>query len=157
MTSQAQRDSVRTAARASARARAERAQPNARKLAAELAILHRFDLKRRTLGHDYGAGQRARELARRGRELDRLAGNLGYTSLALVAAGVDLPASMTRGMVALTARELDAAFDRVAVPRVKRLRREDYRSSTSATRRTVAAWDSVLAGLAVELGRELAR
>lgn len=118
----------------------------ARKRAAELAILTRFDLVRHSLGHDYGGGQRRTELGRIERDLEP-----DLVSIAYAAAGITLPASMLeRAGEPLTAVELEAAYQRVGAPRVARVGRESYRRSTPGTTRTLRAWarlDAWLKGL----------
>lgn len=88
---------------------------------AELVIVEDFDAWRSAAGHDYGAGQRARELRRRRREL------------ALVGGPVD----------DLTPAELFAAFERIGPERIRRIEREDYRRRTPATERTIRTWRSL--------------
>jgi hypothetical protein len=108
----------------------------ARDLAAELAILTRYDGLRDLERHDYGGGQRRRELMRLERDLDA-----NLVSLAYSAAGVTLPESMlARAGAPFTPAELRAAFERVGRPRIARIEREDYRRRTRATERTVRAW-----------------
>lgn len=93
------------------------------RLEAERAILAGFDWRRGAAGHDYGGGQRHAELIRRQRELIRLGGN------------------ENAGDAGVPRADLEAAWARIAVPRYRRLQREDYRRSTPATRRTIAAWE----------------
>lgn len=114
-----------------------------RDAAAELAVLCVYDLQRELARHDYGSGQRTAELNRRRRALE-----LGGTysdhgvTLAYAAAGVLLPASsVERAGAPLTAEELRAAWNRVALPRIARLAREPYRHGTPSSRRTRRAWD----------------
>lgn len=92
---------------------------------AELALLRRFDDMRRAAGHDFGAGQRARELARLERDLDRAAG--GWRAL-------------EAELEAVTRAELAAAFERIGRPRMRRLELEGYRRETPATVRTMRTW-----------------
>lgn len=103
-------------------AEAEKAVTIAR-LEAEVAILTGFDWRRGAAGHDYGGGQRSNELIRRRRELIRLGGN------------------EHAGDAGVPRDDLVAAWGRIAVPRYRRLQRENYRRSTQATRRTIAAWE----------------
>lgn len=106
------------------------AAPEIRELIAEREILDRFDTLRRSLGHDYGAGQRARELRNRERELDRL--------------------DPLHNEPPVTDAEIVAAFERIAPARIARIDREDFRRSTPATKRTIQAWTR-LAGRIDEL------
>lgn len=91
----------------------------ARRLAAELEILLTYDA-RRAGWYDYGAGQRAKELSRRRRELHSL-DPLGE---------LEPP----------TPQEALEAFERVGRPRLRRLERESFRHGSRSTDRSVAAW-----------------
>jgi hypothetical protein len=93
------------------------------RLEAERAILAGFDWRRGAAGHDYGGGQRHNELTRVERELIRLGGN------------------PQAGDAGVPREDLEAAWGRIARPRYRRLQRENYRRSTQATRRTIAAWE----------------
>lgn len=93
-----------------------------RELHAELVVLTTFDALRQAAGHDYGAGQRGAEIARRTRELHES----------------PHPAEPYPDN-----DELAAAFERVGSPRIARIAREDYRRSSPATRRTRATWARV--------------
>jgi hypothetical protein len=77
-------------------------------LEAELAILLAFDWRRSAAGHDYGGGQRAAELQRRQREVIRLGGTTEPGLAGMAGAGADL----------------EAAWARVAAPRIRRLERD---------------------------------
>lgn len=122
----------------------------ARASAAELAVLSVFDLHRAVLGHDYGGGQRRMETNRRERALE---GDL--VTLAYAAADVRLPESMIeRAGEPLTAIELQAAWERVAEPRIRRVEREGYRRDTPGTRRTRKAWHHSRVWLDGRLKRE---
>lgn len=110
----------------------------AAELAAERAVLHAFDLKRRAAGHDYGCGQRWRELVRRQRELESRCVTSSRSAYEL-----ERDASPA---------ELLAAFERVARPRIRRIEAEDYRRSTPSTQRTLRTWRRIGAELeALEL------
>jgi hypothetical protein len=102
-----------------------------REKAADYVVLDRFDDLRRIAGHDYGVGQRRRELRRLERELE--SAGIRPLSLTLNVAEGDRD-------LELTASELRAAFDRVSRSKRARLEAEDYRRSTSATRATVETW-----------------
>lgn len=107
---------------------------------AELAVLEQFDILRQATGHDFGAGQRAAELARRRREL-RHPGSIDVTDT-----------------LGATAEEMAEAFERVGRPRLARIEREDFRRHTAATGRTFAAWTRLerrLAIAAAKPGRKL--
>lgn len=91
-----------------------------RERAAELAVLELYDYRRGVAGHDYGAGQRTRELQRRRRELEQIVDRLD------------------RHEVRLAAR-------RLAASRLRRLEREGYRAHTPASSRTIATWQSIAA------------
>ena len=91
-----------------------------RELAAEYVVLSEFDRRRRLAGHDYGSGQRWKELVRYERDELR---------------GVDVDE------LELTDDELALAFRRVSSPRVARLTEESYRRDTPSTRRTIATWN----------------
>jgi hypothetical protein len=69
--------------------------------------------------------------SRRGRELDRLAKRVVDAGVHVGPDG-HLPAS--------TRDELVAAWDRVARPRIARVRRETFRADTKYSRATLAAW-----------------
>lgn len=94
-------------------------QQTRRELWADYVILATYDELRSTAGHDYGAGQRAAELSRRRRNLPE-------------------PLELE-----LTPTELSDAFRRVAVPRIARLDREDFRQHTQPTLRTLKTWERV--------------
>lgn len=104
-----------------------------RRLEAELAILDLFDDVRHRLGHDYGGGQRARELGRRRYELQRLGARSDFGG----------------ALAELEPVDLSAAWARVGAPRVARLERraEGYRRRTTSTAKTVRAWELVKAEL----------
>lgn len=88
-------------------------------LAAELRILEAYDSIRRTLGHDYGVGQRYAELRRVRREA--------------AVRGVEDHVSTTD--------ELAAAFKRIGRPRRQRIEySEAYRRNTPAGNRAMSAW-----------------
>jgi hypothetical protein len=95
-------------------------------LEAELAVLLAFDWRRRAR-HDYGGGQRFAELIRRRRDLERLGGSTDPGLAGMALAGADL----------------EAAWTRVAAPRIRRLERETYRGQTPATRCAREAWARV--------------
>lgn len=105
-----------------------------RRLVAELAVLDRYDLHRRTAGHDYGAGQRVAELRRRGRVLRDRYGMQGSLSSHELAAQV-------------TGAELLAAFERVGRPRWERVQADEARffprGETPASTRTRRVWARV--------------
>jgi hypothetical protein len=94
---------------------------------ADWTVLVTFDKVRSALGHDYGAGQRRAEIAR---------ADARYTA-ALRAASQHYQAPDGRE---LSRVDLEAAWRRIARPRIRRLEREDYRGGTPATRRTRTAW-----------------
>lgn len=96
-------------------------------LEAELWLLERFDMLRRVKLDDYGKGQRHRELARLRNDLERRGGRRYF-------------AGTRDELRTLNADDVAAAWDRIARPRIARLRRETYRSSTRPTRMTLAAW-----------------
>lgn len=98
---------------------------------AELAVLEYFDSERRRAGHDYGAGQRIREIRRYRRELETM-GELPI--------GYGLAIESTSEV---TTDELASAFERVARPKIARIEAEDYRRSTPATKRTLGTWRRV--------------
>jgi hypothetical protein len=107
-----------------------------RGLAAELVVLELYDDRRRLFGHDYGNGQRVRELNRRHRELEPC--------------GMIVPP--------LDAGELYAAYLRVGVPRLARARREQQRyGATSSNVRTIRAWERLARAFADRAYRELQR
>lgn len=108
------------------------AETPARERAADYRVLDRFDTLRRRAGHDYGAGQRTRELR-----------NL-RVELSMLAPGTELEG------FELTPAELRAAFERVSAPKIARLKGEGYRSHTPATMRTRETWNR----LARELGTD---
>lgn len=108
--------------------------------AAELLVLDRFDTLRSKAGHDYGAGQRARELRALRRELE------GY--------GLRLAEEDRTVVEPLTAGELLASFRRIASVKRDRIRREDYRRSTPATQRTLRTWDRLENELTIASGLE---
>jgi hypothetical protein len=132
------------------RTRAEEAEAAVarRRQTAELAVLTAYDFVRVVTGHDYGAAQRRGEL----RRLEREVGQDGET-VALVAAGVELPASMMRDLEPLTRDELATAWAKVARPKLRRLEREAFRSGTPATRRTLEAWHRTADRLGLEVDR----
>jgi hypothetical protein len=88
---------------------------------AELELLASYDAMRERAGYDYGAGQRAGELRRR--------------RLRLEARGIDRDDAP-----AVELAELEQAWRRIAVPRMRRLELEQYRADTPATRRTLETW-----------------
>lgn len=95
---------------------------NARELAAELELLELYDVRRASQGHDYGCGQRAGELMRRRRELERL-DPLGE---------LEPP----------TREELDAAWHRVLLPRFERVKRDAEKwGESSNSIRAVATFE----------------
>jgi hypothetical protein len=104
-----------------------------RALAAELALLTRYDMLRDLVGHDYGRGQRYSDLRRRERALGP-----NLVALAYHAAGV--PTAVDPILEPLTRDELVAAWQRVGRPRMARLAREGYRADTPASRRTLRTW-----------------
>jgi hypothetical protein len=95
--------------------------------AADYRVLDRFDTLRSRAGHDYGAGQRTRELRNLRRELE------GY--------GLRLAEEDRTLVEPLTPAELRAAFDRVSAPKIARLEAEAYRAHTPATTRTRETWE----------------
>lgn len=112
-----------------------------RRARAELTILERFDDHRAYRYGDYGGGQRAGELSRRRHELERLATRLErYVDVA--------EPDPTRD-------ELRRAFQRVGLPRYRRLVREAERQQTylGRGRRTRPTGESIKAWqrLATEL------
>lgn len=105
------------------------------RLVAELEVLERFDWLRQAAGHDYGAGQRANELMRRRRELDRDARR----------------ACSELEELEPTPARLEA-FERIGRPRAWRIiHPEAYRATTPASKRTLATWREVAAELGLEL------
>lgn len=104
-----------------------------RRKVAELALLEAFDLEREYAGHDYGSGQRGRELAR-------------YR--------LSLPAGAHRDVAFVTVDEVVAVWPAIAEPRIARIVREDYRRSTPATRRTLDTWKKLARRYGVELNLE---
>lgn len=92
-----------------------------RALVAELALLERYDNLRVRVGHDYGCGQRAGELSRRRRELRAHGGSELLT-------------------LTVTRDELEQAFERVGVERLRRAE-NDYRLyGSQGAARTLATW-----------------
>lgn len=114
-----------------------------REKAAEAVVLDRFDTLRSSAGHDYGAGQRAKELRNVKRELS-----------STPATTVDYIVEKELGLE-LSAGELLAAFRRLAGPRRRRIiERESYRRSTPATQRTLRTWDRLENTLTIAAGLE---
>jgi hypothetical protein len=113
---------------ATARALRDR-QRKLHRLAAEFKILRLYDHRRELSGHDYGAGQRARELRRRRWELDALDANWPT--------------------IALEQHELAEAFARVGAPRLERSRIYGDASlahgmgTTKSSRRTFLTWTAI--------------
>lgn len=99
-----------------------------RKLLAEYLMLDEFNDYRHSLGHDYGNGQRNDELMRRRNELTSYEHGVTHGELREVV------------LDEFTADELTEAFRTIAVPRIERLERENYRRTTTATTRTLKAW-----------------
>ena len=125
------------------------AETKALRLAAELAVLDRFDTIRRSLGHDYGNGQRAAELHRRTRvveDLDNLLtwrASLTFDPDFVTRGGITSPELLAlKGLPFYVVAE---AFRKVGAPRLARIGREDFRHRTPSTRRTVEAWTRVAA------------
>ena len=85
-----------------------------REVAADYVVLDDFDSRRRRAGHDYGNGQRVRELRRLARQI---AGEHGFVAPTIA----DLE---------LTGAELVRAFERVGRPKVRRIE-----ARTTAARR----------------------
>lgn len=115
--------------------------------AAELAVLHAYDVRRPAAGHDYARARREGEIARLERELERSAGrgvsldvNVGLelTWRALVTVGVEDPRRVKAEP--LPADLVAAAFERVARPRMKRL---ETQPDGGGTRRSLATWKRV--------------
>lgn len=98
----------------------------AARLTAEVLVLERYDHERRYAGHDYGSGQRARELSRLRRELGQ-------------AGRPEWPEDD-----ASTPAELAEAARRLLAPRLDRIDAESYRKGTPATMRTMRVLDTVL-------------
>lgn len=99
---------------------------NIAELVAELELLELFDRGRELAGHDYGAGQRAKELSRRHLELE----------------------PFRHSVAAPSAAELLAAFERIGRPRVERIqaeaearRRYPGRELGEGEERTLKAWN----------------
>ena len=97
----------------------------ARELCADLYILERFDRSRELAGHDYGSGQRARELRNRRFAID------SRPTFEML----DNPR-----IYGFTDAELLEAFERVGRPKINRIEAEGYRSHTPASRRTLRTW-----------------
>lgn len=96
------------------------------RLTAEVIVLEQYDRERRRAGHDYGNGQRARELTRYRRELRRNGAE-------------EWPEDH-----AATPAELVEAARRLIPPRLARIDAESYRKGTPATMRTMRVLDEVL-------------
>lgn len=129
------------------RARHEQAVKAVRRARAELEVLEVLDQRRAAAGHDYGSGQRGKELQRRHRELARLEADAGHPWY------LSDPPELGR-----TAEDLEAALERIVTPRERRLEREDFRRRTPSTRRTadaLAGTRRVIAGR-VHVARETA-
>jgi hypothetical protein len=98
-----------------------------RRLIAELQILEWYDQLRQHAGHDFGSGQRWKELARRRREL----GDVW---------SFDMNSSPV---------ELEEAFERVGRPRLRRLERDIERFvpagyvANTPTARSIETWRKV--------------
>jgi len=103
----------------------------ARRMRAEYALLAHFDKRRRAQGHDYGGGQRWKELERRLRELVR-----AQARLEAIRRHEEATAPPTHA-------ELVEAFARIGRPRLARLRSESYRRHTSSSRKTEKTWASL--------------
>jgi hypothetical protein len=93
-------------------------------IVAEYVLLEAFNRARMLAGHDYGAGQRWKELKRRERELERI--------------GVDH--WKLEEPAAWNTPEFRAAFEAVGRPRIARIEGEPYRRRTPATARTLQVW-----------------
>ena len=97
---------------------------------AELQVLSLYDSERHYLGHDYGNGQRARELGRVRREHERALENVRVYRLEAHA----------------TAEQLTDAYRRLAVERTRRQARGSATPENAL--RAVTAWRAVAAELA---------
>lgn len=110
-----------------------------RRLRLELEIVVEYDELRERAGHDYGCGQRGRELRNRRRELElaryALAGEC-FTDDELEA-----PA---------TADELERVLERIILPRLERARRQPRGDGTPPTIRTL---ETMLRRLELRLAR----
>ena len=93
-------------------------------LLAEYNVLATYDLIRSVKYGDMAN-------SRRGREIDRLAGEL-------IDAGV--PVGRDGHFPTSSVEDLAAAWQRVARPRIARVTREEYRHASRYTRATVEAW-----------------
>lgn len=94
-------------------------------LAAELVLLRTYDHRRRTFGHDFGCGQRAKELIERQRELELQAG--GRLAAARLQRDVRL-------------NDLLAAYARIGRPRLYRAEANSEQYGTKAAHRTRRCW-----------------
>lgn len=107
------------------RAAAERAMtPETRGRLAEYHVLSAYDLARIVRYGDMAGSRRGREINRRGD--------------ALITEGV--PVNGEGGFPVVTVDELAAAWQRVAVPRIRRVESETFRSDTKYSRATLEAW-----------------
>lgn len=98
---------------------------------AEYHVLVAYDLARCVRYGDMAGGRRGREINRR--------------ADALIDAGV--PIDRSGHFPSSTDAELDAAFERVAMPRIRRIARESFRHNTRYTQATIAAWNVTRAKL----------
>lgn len=116
-----------------------------RRLVAELVVIDTYDDHRRFAGHDYGSGQRARELARLRRDLVR----------AQEAARVDVneyPDDEAAEAYGVTPADLHLAARRLLVPRLRRIETaETYRRNTPSSLRTITALRRSLKRFGIEL------
>lgn len=111
---------------------------------AEYAVLDRYDDQRAIRYGDMASSRRGRELGRLAREIRELSWHdTADAELRHFHGGADLPA--------ITDDELRAAFERVARPRIARLKRESYRAGTRYTRATWDAWQTVARVIGADL------
>jgi hypothetical protein len=111
-----------------------------RRLRAELELLELYNAFRESAGHDYGNGQRHKELSRRRRELESL-----YASMDPIA---------IRELGEATGRELLAAWQAIGQPRLTRARNQPRGVGTPRTIRTL---ERVERNMRIRLDRELGR
>jgi hypothetical protein len=114
---------------------------NARRLDAELSVLTIYDDERRSLGYDYGNGQRFTELIRVRRERDAAvtrAHTFGY--------------GMGLGDLLATPELVRDAYRRISTAKLRRLYAAQAHYRTRSGDRAVAAW----AGVGREVERILA-
>lgn len=100
-----------------------------KQLAAELALLREYDRIRTAARHDFGGGQRGKELGRRQRELE-----------SLVAVGGPSAYELERDA---SREDLLAAFHRIGAPRLKRANGETWRVNTPSSQRTIRCWKTI--------------